>query len=38
MKRNDNLIEIYFDYSMNYELKFNYITENKNYNEDLKKI
>ena len=38
MKRNDNLIEIYFDYSMNYELKFNYITENKNYNEELKKI
>ena len=38
IKRNDNFIEIVFDFSGKYKLKFNYITENRDYNEDLKKV
>ena len=38
ISKKENLIELFFDYSVNFELKFKYIIENKNYNEILKNI
>ena len=38
MKKKDNLAELFFDYSKNFELKFKYIIKYKNFNEVLKHI
>ena len=38
IKIKDNFIELFFDFSINLELKFSYIIENRDYNEVLKNI